>query len=252
MQRILRLGLTSCFFAFALGGPAYADFVGAIASGTGTAAGGNGDLTSSSFSGTTQNNDFTGSGASNPNQVSLSLDVFAMGQPFVINFTTSNGLVTTGPGAEYFFTVSVTNKLGDNGVDPGDHGKEMGALDIHILGAAAGSGLATIPALFDSPANPFPTSSPSYAVNQNSPTFLRFGGNAGGGGAIPYHTTGTFTFSIDIPQTTNFAGGFTLQFTANPEPGSLALCSLLCAPALSLLRRRRKPAATDLAEPAMI
>ena len=149
---------------------------------------------------------------------------------------------------EYFFTVNILNNLGDNLVDPGDRGKEIGPMDFLISGV----GVVYDDILFGGH-NPFPTSTTHTAVNFISSTFLRFGGLSGGGGSIPYGGVGTFTFSIDVFPTST--GSFGLVMTANPEPGSLALCALLGAPALSLLRRRRKPVTTDVAdlvEPAMI
>lgn len=209
-----------------------ADFISSISAGSNTSPGGNGDLTLSNFTATgsaVNNNDFTGSGAANPNQVTLNLDVFSLGQPFTLHFNT----ISSGGAAEYFFTVNITNKLGDNGVDPGDLGKEIGPIDFKIGGNVA---------LFDdllNGANPFPSSNPTYAVNQVGAQDLLFGGLNGGGGSIAYHATGTFNFSIDTYNNTFTGQGFDLTVTANPEPGSLLLAAVLGAPAMALMRRRR-------------
>ena len=244
--RILCHGLTGCLFAFALGGPVRADFVTSITPATNTSPTGNGNLVSQSFTPANtndKNNDYTGVGASNPNKVVLSLDVFKMHVPFEINFTTSNGPQAGGnKAAEYFFTVTLNNQLLNQ--------RDIRSLDIEIV---AGPGL--LP-LFDKPANPVPTAPAGFPYNELNPTttIVRFGGLSGGGGTIAYGGSGIFTFSIDIPRTgagLNLSNqSFSLQFTANPEPGSLALCGLLGAPALSLLRRRRKPVTTDLPDEA--
>lgn len=242
MLRNLRLALTGCLFAFALGGPAYADFItsaAGVTAGTGTGPGGNGNFNGATTVSTPANaNNDVNTGLASTNTVTLNLEVFSLGLPFTLNIAT-----TDVPGAtEYFFTVNITNSLGNNGVDPGDSGKEIGPMDFVITGLGV---------LFDDIANgpnPFPTSTTHTAVNFISSTFLRFGGLSGGGGSIPYGGVGTFTFSIDVFPTAT--GSFGLTMTANPEPGSLALCALLGAPALSLLRRRRKPVITDLPDEA--
>ena len=242
MLRNLRLALTGCLFAFALGGPTYADFItnsAGVTAGTGTSPTGNGNFTAASTVSTPAagNNDVN-TGLASTNTVTLNLEVFSLGLPFTINIATTDSATVT----EYFFTVNITNNLGDNGVDPGDRGKEIGPMDFEITGVGV---------LFDdliNGPNPFPTSTTHTAVNYISSTFLRFGGLSGGGGSIPYGGVGTFTFSIDVfPAAT---GSFGLKLTANPEPGSLALCALLGAPALSLLRRGRKPVITDLPDEA--
>ena len=243
MLRNLRLALTGCLLAFALGGPTYADFItnsAGVTAGAGTGPGGNGNFISPSPTVSTPadgNNDVN-TGSPSTNTVTLNLEVFSLGLPFTINFATTN---TTGT-SEYFFTVNITNNLGDNGVDPGDRGKEIGPMDFVLSSAGV------IFDDFSNDPNPFPTSTTHTAVNFISQTFLRFGGLSGGGGSIPYHTVGTFTFSIDVGN--NNSGSFGLTMTANPEPGSLALCALLGAPALSLLRRGRKPVITDLPDEA--
>ncbi|MBS0201588.1 MAG: hypothetical protein JSS49_01725 [Planctomycetes bacterium] len=223
-----------CLVVVCVASSAHADFISGISAGANTSPGGNGDLTSSSFTATgsaVNNNDYQGSGAANPNQVTLNLDVFTLQQPFTIHFNT----IASGGSAEYFFTVNITNKLGDNGVDPGDSGKQIGPMDFKISG-----NVALLDDVFNG-ANPAPSSNPSYAVNQISFNELLFGGLNGGGGSIAYHSTGTFHFSIDTLNNGFSGSGFDLAVTANPEPGSLALAGLLAGPAVAMLRRRRKP-----------
>lgn len=77
----------------------------------------------------------------------------------------------------------------------------------------------------------------------NQPGGFRFGGLNGGGPAMyngdPVRTQ-FFSYVISGPN--NISGTTTLSFTANPEPGTLALAGLALFPLGIAVRRRRKAA----------
>lgn len=78
----------------------------------------------------------------------------------------------------------------------------------------------------------------------------RFGGFLGGGGEIYNGQSAINTFTVRVAG--DGAGltpnGFSLRFTANPEPTTLILGSLVMAPAAFALRRRRKVQAQESVE----
>ncbi|MBL8816799.1 MAG: hypothetical protein JNL58_12265 [Planctomyces sp.] len=99
--------------------------------------------------------------------------------------------------------------------------------------------------------------SPDFALqmvngpNQyNIPTGWRFGGINGGGNPI-YNGESAFVSFVYQQKTSNdpLAGNGTtrLQFTANPEPGTLLLASLAGVPAFVAMRRRRNQKAASAA-----
>lgn len=160
------------------------------------------------------------------NQITLNLTVLQLNVPFTVNFSTAPQAAAIGA---YAVTVNVFNQLANN--------REMGGFDV------VGSGLPSV--AFNPNAAPVPpAASPNaYAYTKLSNTHIHFGGLNGGGGATPWNTTQTFQFIIRVSQTDD-PGSFNLQFTANPEPGSLALAGILGAPMLCWMRRRRQNATT--------
>ncbi len=193
--------------------------------------------------------------------IGLTMDVFALQSPFSLRFITHRTLdpgTDTGPDAlisagsnvaqtvVYRFLVTVNNTLGSNfwaptPVDPGSTGKEIGPFAIKYTGTN------NVGSFFNlgSPAqtaNPFP-----FAINDlglNTTSSILFGGRSGGGGAIPFGASETFAFNVTVPNTVSgiTSRQFSLTFTANPEPGSLAFAGLLGIPSLLGLRRRRNQA----------
>lgn len=188
------------------------------------------------------NNDVTG--APSPNTVDVALDVYAMdpGSSFSVNFAVSDGAGEQGT-TEYWFRVTLTNMLNANGVDPGDAGKEISGLDIAISpGPFAIAGFDSPP-----PGDPAPgfLSANAFPLQVGGVTggILRYGGISGGGGGIPFGTSQTFLFGIDIVDLGGIgsnAGSLTLTFTANPEPGTLLLAGMALMPAGVVIRRRRR------------
>ncbi len=195
------------------------------------------------------NNDYVGAGPANPNQVAISLDLFAMNAPINVDITIQPATSVPPPGdvigaAEYFFTVNVRNRLNDNNVHPAVDGREIGGIRIDLIPGVTG-------ATFDAPQNPafgtvggadpFPLKFGGFVT----PTAIQYGGLSGGGGGLGYGNTVTLRFSVDVPGSSNVSPPrvFTLRFTANPEPSSLALLGVLGGTGAFFARRRRLAAA---------
>ncbi len=271
------LRLLVVLVAFALcGTSANADFIVGLAAGAGTAgvggaptpAGVNGKITSYSFQGPDRivtngingpagdpdavtNDDFTGPGP-NPNFVNISLDVFAMNAPINVTFTVQPQTSLPPPAdaigpVEYFFAVTLTNRLNDNGIQPSTDGREIGGFNVSLIPGVTG-------AAYDSPVNPafgtiagadpFPLKFGGFVT----PASLQFGGLSGGGGGLAPNNSLTLLFSVDVPGSSNVSPprNFTLAFTANPEPGSLALAGMLCSVGVVYLRNRRRNTAAPV------
>lgn len=178
------------------------------------------------------------------NEISVYVDVYALHKGFTLQFSGSASAI----GNVGTIHLYVTNNLGsyDNGVvpaipgpvDPGNTGKEIGPLSI-TRSAGTVNFVHTTASQSSNPNH--------YAINDKptTDTSILFGGAKGGGGSIAYgtgtDTSGTnwneFTFQVAATQTGTKT--FNLTFTANPEPGSLALAGLLGIPGLLGLRRRR-------------
>ncbi|MEQ9411979.1 MAG: hypothetical protein RIK87_29985 [Fuerstiella sp.] len=209
------------------------------------------------------NNDYTGPAAGSPNTVSVGLDVYAMdpGKSFSLIFATADdGTAATDGSTEYFFTVSLTNMLNANGIDPGNSMKEINGVDVAISsGGAALAGfdappLGGNPAPFATGGGPFPLQVSGIIPAGPNAGNLRFGGLSGGGGGISFTTTGVLNFAVDLadltPAGASGPGFLTLTFTANPEPTTFALAGLALIPAGIAVRRRRKQKAEASAQEA--
>ncbi len=151
----------------------------------------------------------------------------------------------TGAGAAkaYDFKVTFKNLVGSALGDPvqlSSVGDGVGPVDVAMLTTGGDVGTA-----FDTMAPAFGTSSATFAnAGIKTSSFLRIGGANGGGYWIPNGEDGMLFFTITTPATTSF-GSFALQFTANPEPGTMMLGGLamsLMGGGYSLRRRRRKMA----------
>ena len=257
---------------------ARADFIVGMAAGAGTAAVGgaplpagfNGKLTTTQFQNSnlittdgvngppstvaTNTNDYSGPGAGNGNFVNFSLDVFAMNAPMDVVFTVQPATSVPPAGdvigsAEYFFTVTLKNRLNDNGIQPAVSQREIGGFRVDLLPGVTG-------AAFDAPQNPdFDTVGgadpfPLKFGGLVTPTSLQYGGLSGGGGGLGYGNALVVRFSVDVPGSSNITPprNFTLRFTANPEPGSLVFAGLLgCIGAFYAHRRRRTTAESEAA-----
>lgn len=197
------------------------------------------------------NEDFIGPGV-NPNTVSLTLDVYAMGPSFAVNFTVvDDGTAAQDGSTEYLFAVTLLNQLNANGVDPEDSGKEINGVDIEFAGAGGqafdsnGAFYPGIPTPTATGANPFPLQFGGVIIGGGGGggDLMRFGGLSGGGGGIPFGTSNTLFFSVDIA---DFSPGgaspnrnFSVVFTANPEPTTFILAGMALVPGGLAVRRRR-------------
>lgn len=170
-----------------------------------------------------------------PNVASFGITFSQFGTAVVEAFTLQLAGAPPALGAvEYLFTVTVTNATSH----------PLGPLDIEIL---PGSGIfPSVAAFFDTPAQPNPTpvngiggSGPQWQPGDSTPTRLWFGGVNGGGGDIPVGGSQVFTFSVDVPISAIPIGSFRLAFTANPEPGTIALAGLALGAGGFYVRRRR-------------
>lgn len=264
--------LMFCAAALLIAAPANGDFIVGMGIGTGLAnvggptapSGFAGKVTAYSFqgpdrivtngingpvnSGAQTNDNFSGLGSGNPNFVNVNLDVFQMNAPMELSFTVQPQTSLPPAGdpigpVEYFFTVSMRNRLNDNGIQPGVDGREIGGFRVDLVPGGAN-------AAFDAPLNPnFDTvgGADPFPLKFNgfiSPTTIHYGGFSGGGGGLGYGNTVQLRFSVDVPGSSNVSPPrtFSLRFTANPEPGSLALAALLGTAGVGLYRRRRSVA----------
>ncbi len=183
------------------------------------------------------NHDGIGDGgtfATNPNQVSFTLNVFQLNTPFFVDFTIGDGVITNNDLTEYAFAVTVNNMLTD--------GKEINGFDINLTSARA------FPALvgFDKD-TPVPVATGgTFPLAFETPNLtgsnLRFGGLSGGGGGIPIGTSQVLNFSVALADFGTIGmQSFTLQFTANPEPEAIFLgCFTLAIGGFFVYRRRKQ------------
>jgi hypothetical protein len=232
---------------------AHADFIVQISAGantagpTGSTTGTNGQLTARDFTspsllsppsafppGTQVNNDdYSGPGTANPNQVALALSIFNTGSVNV-NFLVQPATAVPPAGdpvgsAEYYFAVAVTNHLNANGSAPALSGLAIDALAIELLPGVSG-------ARFDDPRDPiYGSIGPATPLQPYFPSafptsnMVGFGGPSAG--LLAAGETNTLFFSIDIPGSSSISPPqiFTLRLNATvvpvPEPGSLTLLS---------------------------
>lgn len=266
----MRLSASILIVLCIISGQTRADFIVGLSTGAGVTgpggpaipAGVNGKLTSFSFQGPDRivtngingpinggavtNDNYTGPGPLNPNFVNINLDVYAMNAPMVLNFTVQPQTSLPPAGdpigpVEYFFTVTMRNMLNANGIHPAVAGREIGGFRVDLTPGAA-------LAAFDAPqdpafgtiggADPFPLKFGGFVT----PTSIQYGGLSGGGGGLGAGNIVQLQFSVDVPGSSNVSPPrtFSLAFTANPEPGSLALAGLLGTVGAFYARKRRR------------
>jgi len=171
-----------------------------------------------------------GSGA-----VTIDLDVFELHTPIQLTFNyDSRGLGQFG--ADYAITLRVTNSV----TAVGPH-LDFNGFDLTNSGTVAG-GVSSSGLLASAPitSNVFGV---EYAGGLNITNGFRWGGLLGGGPRLAPGATAVNTFVYRVVWAGTAAGSSTLNFTANPEPATLLLGSLVMAPAAWVIRRRRKAAA---------
>lgn len=162
------------------------------------------------------------------NVIDIDLDILQLHSPFTLNFTaTSDEASDIVPGAGESYTVSVTtNNLASHPMNGFD--VASGGFSGNIAGNVSG-----------------PLSSNSFAIESQpaSFSFVRIGGLNGGGGQIVPGQSALSTLTLNLIQFTGALGSsspFSLTFTANPEPATMLLGSLIVVPGVVAARRRRK------------
>jgi len=173
--------------------------------------------------------------------ISIDVDFLKAGVPFSLGFNaTGAGTILFPDSAVY--TVTLTTK---NSITPFNTGLgfAMNGFDLTVSDPP-GSPIVAIDSL---PSSPNPTSNSFAAITAGNPLAgvggFRFGGFNGGGGEIFNGQTATNTFSLAVVSTAAASNqNFALNFTANPEPATLLLGSLVMIPAGFIARRRRKAA----------
>ncbi|MEZ6131848.1 MAG: hypothetical protein R3C59_24580 [Planctomycetaceae bacterium] len=147
-------------------------------------------------------------------------------------------------GRVYDFTVTLQNLVGSGlgSSIPSDAGDNIGPFDIEIDGGPAGLRFLNGPInTLISGTNSIGSAPGGYFGYVNDKK-LTFGGLNGSGVQIPNGGSQDFTFSLYVP---NSNDDFRLRFTANPEPGALALAAIAMIPCGVVIRRRRKAAAAS-------
>ncbi len=202
--------------------------------GTGTGVGGGLVGAVSITTGDEGGGDFTGAYGTNPNVVTMSLDVFELDSPFEVDFTVEDGTVGGINSTNYEFAVTVTNAL--------TLGKEINGMDIELIVPGGVSVIFDIesPNAFASGAgSPLAFELPNLV---DASSHIRFGGLNGGGGGIPFGGSQVLNFSIAATEIAQFSGeSFSLRFTANPEPEAIMLgCFTLALGGFFVYRRRNQ------------
>jgi hypothetical protein len=165
----------------------------------------------------------------------IDLEVFQLHVPIQLNIN-YDARGADPDRTDYTITLRVKNS-----VSAALNGHNMNGFDL-TNGAADGLGAASAGLR----GNVSPTSNVfavEYFNATNIPGGFRWGGLKGGGGRLAIGATADNTFVYRVNWASSAAGSSTLNFTANPEPATLLLGSLVLAPAAWVVRRRRKAAA---------
>ncbi len=177
--------------------------------------------------GAPNNDDYTGPGASNPNQISLSgINIFGAGPVDLVIPVTNSGTVAPGT-TEYFLNVG--NAVNNSGVAWSGFRVELGSGSGASFAGLGGNPIPNVVGLdFDFP-TPDPLSSPTFATIVHGADLIVFTG-----GFVPLGGIATGQdFAFDIPDTTDPLGAYDftirLQPIPVPEPSGLLLfgCGLL-------------------------
>jgi len=167
--------------------------------------------------------------------VTVDLNVFQMHVPIQLTFNYDARAIdplTT----DYTVTLRVTNSIANVGQSLDLNGFDLTNNGI-VSGGVGSAGLR----------GPVPITSDVFGVQYagalNIPSGFRWGGLNGGGTRLAPAATAVNTFVYRLSWADASAGSSTLNFTANPEPATLLLGSLVMAPAAWVIRRRRKAAA---------
>lgn len=182
------------------------------------------------------NASYSGGGGINTGAVEIDLDVKQLHLPVQLTFTygaRGDSPVIT----NYSVTLRVKNSVVDasqaldfNGFDLVNTGIFSGGL----TSAGLNPNVAITSNVFAA----------EYSGAYNITNGFRWGGLLGGGTRLAPGATATTSFVYAVTYLgNNGAGTSALNFTANPEPATLLLGSLVLAPAAWVVRRRRKAAA---------
>ena len=167
--------------------------------------------------------------------ITINLNVFQMHMPIQLTFDYA-ARAADPLSTDYTVILNVTNSIADVGQSLDLNGFDL--TNNGTVGGGVGSAGLRGPAPITS--NVFVV---QYAGALNIPSGFRWGGLAGGGPRLAPGATASNTFKYRISWADATAGTSTLNFTANPEPATLLLGSLVMAPAAWVIRRRRKAAA---------
>lgn len=191
-------------------------------------------------------------GLTNGGSVTIDLDVKQLHVPVVLSFqiaaggAASGGVLrdTTGLRTNYTLTLNVKNSIpASAGIDQLDF--KGFDLTTQLISQGSQQFLAAV-----SPtSNVFAV---EYSGVRNIPGGYRWGGLAGGGATLAPGGTAVNTVVWSITYDDQTAATAGLNFTANPEPATLLLGSLVMAPAAWVIRRRRRQAAAAGLEEASV
>jgi hypothetical protein len=178
--------------------------------------------------------------------VTVDLDVFQLHMPIQLTFNYAAD-PTRPATTDYTVTLRVKNSVTAVGPNVDFNGFDL------TNNATVGGDVLAAGLRFPSPitSNVFAVIKPA---GNNITGGFRWGGLVGGGPRLAPATiaTNTFVYRVTWGNIDGIsAGASTLNFTANPEPATLLLGSLVMAPAAWVVRRRRKAAAAGLEEAAV-
>ncbi len=179
----------------------------------------------------------------NGGSVTIDLDVKQLHVPVVLTFTIAAGGVDSGgvlrdtssSFTNYTLTLNVKNSIpASAGID------QLNFKGFDLTTELIGQGAQQLLGSVKPTSNVFAV---EYKGTRNISGGFRWGGLAGGGATLAAGSTAVNTVVWSISYDNQAATTAGLNFTANPEPATLLLGSLVLAPAAWVVRRRRKAAA---------